>query len=150
MFRTLAALVLGVVALSACPRDPPPPPPVTDAVGSIRVDVAGALATVSLAGLQAPLRALEVDVQVSGGRATAARAAGAHDLVEAGLVASAANPGGGPRDRFTLVVADTRRLPLNDGACAQLTLDDGATVALRSAVAVDVNGRKRPLTVVSP
>jgi hypothetical protein len=150
MLRTFTALFLGMLVQScSCDPLPPEPPPGADAVGTIRVDVTGGTATVTLAELEAPLRALEVDVQVSGGRATAARATGAHDLVEAGLVAGPAHPEGGPRDRFTLVLADTRRLPIADGPCAQLTVDDGATVALRAAAAVDANGRKRPLTVVA-
>jgi hypothetical protein len=150
MLRTLTALVLGLATQAGCACDPPPEtPPVADAVGAVRVDVAGATATVVLAGLEAPLRALEVDVAVTGGEASAARAVGRHDLLEAGLVASAAHPAGGPRARFTLVVGDTRRLPLNDGPCARLTIDDGASVSLLAAAAVDANGRKRPLTVVA-
>ena len=147
--RPLFLALLCGPALLGCPPPPEPPPSGGDAVGSIRVDVAGAEATVVLAELEAPLRALEVDVRVSGGVASAARAIGPYDLVEAGLQAGPTNPAGGPRDRFTLVVADTRRLPINDGPCARLTVDAGADVTLLAARAVDANGRKRPVTVVA-
>jgi hypothetical protein len=90
---------------------------------------------------------LQVDVVISGGRASAATGTGPWDVVEAGLAPSAANPDGGPRDRFTLVVADTRRLPVNDGGLARLVIDDGANVTLSNAFAVDATGVRRPLTV---
>lgn len=110
--------------------------------------VNGTTATLTLASLSAPLRAVQVDVSVSGGQARAASGVGPWDVVEAGLSATTANPGGGPKDRFTLVVADTRRLPVNDGAFAQIVVDEGATVTLSHAVAVDANGTRRPITVV--
>jgi hypothetical protein len=151
MMRVLL-LVLAGAALSApaCSCDPPPPdPPPDDSVGTIRVVVDGATAELSLAGLVAPLRALQVDVAVDGGRASDASAVGPWNVVEAGLQASADNPGGGPKDRLTLVLADTRRLPVTDGPVARLVIDAGATVSLAQAFAVDAEGKKRPLTVVA-
>lgn len=144
-------LLLALSATTGCSLTcaaPPPTPPADDAVGSIDVGVTGTTATLSVAELAAPLRALQVDVVVSGGKASSATGAGPWDIVEAGLVASTANPDGGPKDRFTLVVADTRRLPINDGALARLVIDAGARVTLSNAVAVDAAGNKRPLKVV--
>jgi hypothetical protein len=147
---TFITLVVALAGGSGCSCDPPvEPPPDQDPVGRIAVDVDGETATVSLTGLSAPLRALQVGVFVNHGQAKNAVGAGPWNVVEAGLVASAENPTGGPKDLFTLVVADTRRLSIGDGAVAVLTVDSGATVALENAVAVDVDGAERPLTVVA-
>ncbi|MBM4283393.1 MAG: hypothetical protein FJ137_22500 [Deltaproteobacteria bacterium] len=151
MLRVLLLVLAGAVSSApACSCDPPPPDrPARDAVGDLRVVVDGATAELSLSGLLAPLRALQVDIAVEGGRASAVTAVGPWNVVEAGLQASAENPGGGPKDRFTLVLADTRRLPVADGAVARLVIDANATVSLTQAFAVDAEGKKRPLTVVT-
>jgi hypothetical protein len=114
-------------------------------VGSVRVDVAAGSATLTLVGLEQPLRAFEVDVNVSGGRASALVPIADHDVVEAGLRPE----DGGPKDRFTVVVGDTRRIPLVNGALAVISLEEGATVVLDSAVGIDQTGAKRTLTVVT-
>lgn len=151
MRSTLSLLaLLGVSMLGApsCSCDPPQEdPPVADAVGGVRVDVAAGAATLVLTDLDEPLRALQVDVAVDGGTATAFLGLADHDLVEAGLGAD----DGGPADRFTAVVGDTRRLPINDGPVGRIALsDDGATVTLSKAFGIDQQGQKRPLTVVAP
>ena len=133
--------------LSSCACDPPAvEPPGLGAVGSVRVDVNGATATLVLAGLEQPLRAFEVDVTVNNGTATLLTAIADHDVVEGGLRPE----DGGPRDRFTVVVSDTRRLPLKNGALVVLSLQEGATLVLRAAFGIDQQGNKRSLTVVTP
>ena len=139
---TLTALLLAA-AFGACTCGQPEPEPGPGPAGRVSVDVDGATATISVAGLARSLRSFQVDVEVSGGRASAFTAVGAHDLLEAGLA-------GGGKDAFTAVVADTRRLPINNGAVARLTIDDGASVTLRNAVAVDDTGARQTLTVESP
>ena len=137
----LAALGFGGCDCGA----PVDPPDVVPAVGTINVAVDGATATLSVSGLQRSLRSLQVDVDVKGGRASAIAAAAGHNLIEGGLLPA----DGGPRDRFTAVVADTRRLPINNGAVARITVDAGATVGLKAAVAIDDTGARRILTVGS-
>jgi hypothetical protein len=148
MLRALFVVVAALSTTAGCSCDPPPPDVPLRAAGSIEVAVSGTTATVTLSSLDAPLRTLQVDVAVDGGKATSATGIGPWNIVEAGLAASPANPAGGPKDRFTLVVADTRRLPISDGALARLVVDDGAKVTLLNALAVDANGTQRPLLVV--
>ncbi len=138
----------GLLSLGSCSCDPPPvPPPAVTAAGSVRVDAGADTGAVSvvLVGLDQPLRAFQVDVDVAGGNALAALGVGP-DIVEAGL----APEDGGPKNRFTLVVSDTRRLPLNNGVVGRLAIDNGATVTLTKAFGIDQQGQKRPLTVVAP
>lgn len=138
---------LALLSLSSCVScDPPPdPPPVETPVGSVRLDTATGSATLVLVGLEQPLTAFQVDVVVDGGSASAFLAIADHDIVEAGLAAE----DGGPKSRFTAVVSDTRRLPLNSGNLARLTLDEGATVTLSNALGIDQQGKKRALKVVA-
>ena len=84
------------------------------------------------------LRSVQVDVAVAGGTAQAITGVG-HDLVEAGL-------GEGQKSAFTVVVADTRRLPVNNGALARLTVDGGASLTLSNAVVVDSSGARHTLS----
>ncbi len=114
--------------------------PQEGAAGRLAVTSEGATATVTVAGLSRGVRAVQIDVEVSGGQASALAPARAWDLVEAGLA-------DGPRSSFTVVIADTRRLPIDNGALAQLTITDGARVALRNAVAVDDSGARQTLSV---
>ncbi len=134
------ALLLSVVMLSSCTCGPVDEPPNENAFGFIRVNVSNDTATLTLSQLRRPLRSLQVDVDVSGGRASAFSATGAHNLVEAGL-------DDGPKAQLTAVVADTRRLPIFDGAFARITVDAGADVTLRNAVAVDDTGAKQTIVV---
>lgn len=94
-----------------------------------------------LEDLVTPLRTLQVDVALTGGEATDAVPAGpvSFDLIEAGL-------DDGPRSELTLVVADTRRLPLASGAVARLVTGAGVTATLSNARAVDDDGERRTLT----
>jgi hypothetical protein len=88
-----------------------------------------------LSDLERPLRTLSVDVTLGGGAtATRAEAAGAvaHDLVEAGLDV--------PRSAFTVVVADTRRIPLDNGAVARVDVSGAGSVVLAEAKAIDDQG----------
>lgn len=139
---SLTALLIAT-AFAACTCGQPEPEPTPEAIGRVAVVVDGTTATISVAGLPRSLRSFQVDVTVGGGRASAISAVGAHDLLEAGLT-------DGPKDAFTAVVADSRRLPINNGAVARLTIDDGATVTLRNVVAVDDAGARQTLTVESP
>ncbi len=92
-----------------------------------------------LADLTTPLRTLQVDVVLTGAEATGVVAAGpvAFNLLEAALDE--------PRAQLTLVVADTRRLPLNNGAIARLVTTGDAEVTLSNALAVDDDGERRAL-----
>jgi hypothetical protein len=150
--KPLPFLALALFALSSCQCDPPPDdPPADGAIGSVRADAADGAVTLVLVGLDAPLSAFQVDVVVDGGTATQFLSLADHDIAEAGLVASAANPDGGPKARFTAVVADTRRLPLNSGPLARIALDDDdARVTLTNAFGVDQRGKKRALSVAAP
>lgn len=143
-FASLA--LLASLSFGGCECTPPVDPPVVvPAVGTISVVVDGATATLSVSGLQRSLRSVQVDVDVAGGRATAIDPRAGHDLVEGGLLPA----DGGPRERFTAVIADTRRLPINNGAIARITIDAGATVTLKNALAIDEVGDRRTLTVGS-
>lgn len=131
--------------LSGCTSCETVDPPVeTPAAGALSLVVNGATATLNLSGVAGSLRSLQVDVAVAGGQASAVDGLG-HDLVEAGLAAE----NGGPKSSFTVVVADTRRLPVNNGGVARLTIDDGATIILSNAFAIDAAGNKRALTTDS-
>lgn len=137
----VTSLLLSVAGCTGCEPpvvDEPPPGP----IGSLRLEAENGSATLVLVGLEQPLRALQVDVDVAGGVATAFLPLADHDIVEAGL-------GDGPAARFTAVVGDTRKLPLNSGPLARLTVDEGATVTLTAAFGVDQSGKKRALTVVA-
>jgi len=134
-----AALLSLLSGCTSCETIDPPDQPA--AAGALTVVVAGGTATLNLSGVAGSLRSLQVDVVVAAGQASAIDGLG-HDLVEAGLGAE----NGGPKSSFTVVVADTRRLPVNNGGVARLTIDDGATVTLSNAIAVDAAGNKRVLT----
>ena len=131
--------------LSGCPScEAVDDPPAQTPAGALSVVVSGETATLIVSGVAGSLRAVQVDVVVAGGQASAVDGLG-HDLVEAGLAAE----NGGPKSSFTVVVADTRRLPVNNGGVARLTIDDGATVTLSNAFAIDAAGAKRALTTDS-
>lgn len=89
--------------------------------------------------LPTPLRTLQVDIALTGGEATDVVSAGAvaFNILEAALDA--------PRADLTLVVADTRRLPLNNGAIARLVTSGDAEATLTNAFAVDDDGERRTL-----
>lgn len=138
----LCAASLTLALVSGCTScDPVDPPVQTPAVGALTVVSADGAATLNLSGVAGSLRSLQVDVAVSGGQASAVDGLG-HDLVEAGLAAE----NGGPKSSFTVVVADTRLLPVNNGNVARLTVDTGATVSLSNAIAIDAAGVQRALT----
>jgi hypothetical protein len=129
---------------AACPGcDPPPVTPPDAAVGGIRVDVDGGEATLTLVGMSAAVRALQVDVDVAGGVARGFVALAGHDVAEAGLDDNGAA-------RFTAVLSDTRRLPIGAGAVARIVVDAGASVSLTNAFVVDDAGQKRALRLVVP
>lgn len=140
MNKLVFAALFGAVSLfgASCTPDEPPPPVVTE-VGALNVVVDGSTATITLSGVSGSLRSLQTAVSVAGGTASAVDGF-SHDLVEAGL-----ETGDGAKSSFTVVVADTRRLPVNNGPVARLTISDGATVTLSNAVAVDAAGTKRTL-----
>ena len=142
LVRLAAALVLVAVGACECVAGPPPTP--SDAVGAITTRAVAGGFEIVLDDLKQPVRAVQVDVALEGARATAIAAAGdvAHDVLEAGLDQ--------PSSSFTAVVSDTRRLPLVEGAIAKIETDAAGTPRLSSAVAVDDDGRRRPLTLVVP
>lgn len=92
-----------------------------------------------LADLDTPLRTLQVDVRLDGAEATDVVPAGpvAFNVLEAALDA--------PRAQLTLVVADTRRLPLGEGPVARLVTTGDASVTLSNALAIDDDGERRTL-----
>lgn len=95
----------------------------------------------SLEGLDAPLRALQVEVSLRGTRATRLAPAGEveHDVLEAGLDE--------PKAELIAVIADTRRLLLTEGAVARIETEGGGEISLGEALAVDDEGRRRALAV---
>jgi hypothetical protein len=138
----LCALLVTTM-FASCTCGGPEPEPQPDAIGRIGVSVDGPTATVTLSGLSRSLRSVQVDVDVADGQASAIAGVGAWDLVEAGL-------GSGPKAAFTAVVADTRRLPINNGELFRVTIDVGARIRLRNAIAIDDVGTRQVLTVETP
>lgn len=144
-------LLLLVLALPACggsctegPSDAGP----VEAQGVLRViiPVGGSVEEgslqVRLAELAAPLRAVQVDMQLSGAQAVEAGPAGqvAHDVIEANLSQ--------PRSTLTLVVSDSRRIPLTDGPIAALETDRAVSeVVLSRALGIDADGQRVELAV---
>ncbi len=141
---TIRALAVGLL-LSACGcscGEPPPPPP-GEAVGQLSANPVDGGFELVLSGLERPVRSLQVDVRLSGAQATGATAAGGSDVLEAGLAA--------PKNDFTVVVADTRRLNLPSGAVARVDTDAAASeIVLSRAFAVDDTGALRTVLVVVP
>lgn len=139
---TLSAL-LATTMFAGCTCGGPEPEPQPDAIGRLVASVDGQTATVRLAGLSRSLRSVQVDIDVADGQASAIIGAGAWDVVEGGL-------GDGPKAAITAVVADTRRLPINNGELFRLTIDVGARVRLRNAIAIDDVGARQVLSVETP
>lgn len=138
----VVGLVVAALLLQSCTSceqtDPEPDAP---AIGRIDASVDGTTATLTVSGVAGSLRSVQVDVAVAGGTAQSIAGVG-HDLVEAGLGAEQ----GGPKSSLTVVVADTRRLPVNNGAVARLTVDAGASLTLSNAVVVDSSGARHTLS----
>jgi hypothetical protein len=136
--RLLLALAL-VGAFGCTCTTPTGDAGVTDGGRVIARAVEGGVEIV-LEDLETPLRTLQVDVVLSGGDATDVVPAGpvAFNLLEAAL-------DDGPRGDLTLVVADTRRLPLPNGPVARLVTGPGVTATLSNALAVDDDGGRRTL-----
>lgn len=138
----VVGLVIAALLLPSCAScEQTDPTPDVQAIGRIDASVDGSTATLTVSGVAGSLRSLQVDVAVTGGTAQAVDGVG-HDLVEAGLGAQQ----GGPKSNFTVVVADTRRLPVNNGAVARLTVDAGASLTLSNAVVVDSSGARHTLS----
>lgn len=147
LFSTLrravaTALLAGGPALVGCNCEGPPPPSPETSVGRINAVPAEDGFDLVVTS-DAPLRTLQVDVKLAGARATAARALGPSDVLESGLAA--------PREDFTLVLSDTRKLNLPVGSVAHVTTDaPPASITLSRAIVVDATGARRTLTVVLP
>jgi hypothetical protein len=112
---------------------------------AIRQPLGDGTLEVRLVDLARPLRAMSMEVTLGGALATSVEAAGEvrHDVIEAAL--------DGPRSGFTLVVSDSRRLPLTDGAIARIATDGPAsTITLESIEAIDVDGNRVTLEVEAP
>lgn len=137
----LAGLLL-LLAPFACECQPGPGDAGPDGSGGVLVARAvGGGFELSLEDLDAPLRTLQVGVTLTGTRATALSAAGvvAHDVLEAGLDQ--------PKESFTAVVADTRRLLLTEGAIARIDTEGAGQIQLRSALAIDDEGQRAALAL---
>jgi hypothetical protein len=138
----VVGLVVAALLLQSCTScEQIDPEPDTPAIGRIDASVDGTTATLTVSGVAGSLRSVQVDVAVAGGTAQSVASVG-HDLVEAGLGADQ----GGPKSSFTVVVADTRRLPVNNGAVARLTVDAGASLTLSNAIVVDSSGARHTLS----
>ena len=137
----MAALVSASGSGCQCGTAPPPNKPAS--VGQLSaVNVDGGF-ELRLTNLERPVRELQVDVKLAGASAHSAAASGGSDVLEAGLDA--------PKSDFTVVVGDTRRLNLPDGAVVKVTTDHApSSIALSRALAVDDTGKKRDITVVVP
>lgn len=141
--RLPLSLFLVVIAFAGCPCGAPPPPPPDSSVGRVAAVAVDGGFEIRLSDLERPVRSLQVDVKLEGAQATAAEAAGGSDIVEAGLAA--------PKDDFTVVVGDTRRLNLPGGAVVKVTTDAApSSITLSRALAVDDEGARRTVTVVVP
>ena len=136
-------LLGGLLALASCTCGEPPPPDPGAPVGQLAATPVEGGFELVLSGLERPVRSLQVDVKLTGAQATAATATGGSDVLEAGLAA--------PKNDFTVVVADTRRLNLPSGAVARVDTDAApAAIALSHALAVDDTGALRDVLVVVP
>lgn len=134
---------LVAAAFAACTCDGPPPPPPDENVGRITAVAVEGGFELRLSDLERPVRSLQVDVQLEGALATAAEALGGSDVLAAGLDV--------PKDDFTVVVGDTRRLNLPASAVARVTTDGAPrSISLSRALAVDDAGARRTVTVVVP
>lgn len=141
--RISLSLSLVAAAFAACTCEGPPPPPPDENVGRITAVAVEGGFELRLSDLERPVRSLQVDVTLEGARATAAETVGGSDVLEAGLDA--------PKDDFTVVVGDTRRLNLPASAVARVTTDAApSAITLSRALAVDDAGARRTVTVVVP
>ena len=135
---TGALALLLLVSACQCGAPPPPPPPPGGQLVAVVTDGGFDL---QLRNVDQPMRELQVDVKLAGAHASAATSSA--DVVEAGLDA--------PKDDFTVVVADTRRLNLPSAPVVHVVTDAAPTkITLARAIAVDAAGKKRELTVVVP
>lgn len=137
-------LLIGiVVAVSSCTCGAPPPPNPGAPVGQVSANPVDGGFELVLSGLERPVRSLQVDIKLTGAQATAASALGQNDVFEAGLSA--------PKNDFTVVLSDTRRLNLPSGAVARVDTDAAPSeIALSRALAVDDLGATRTVLVVVP
>ncbi len=146
MTRATVLLLVTSGVLSAawgCTCGEPPQPNGAAAVGQLSANPVEGGFELVLSGLERPVRSLQVDVKLGDAHATAATAVGGSDVLEAGLAA--------PKNDFTVVVADTRRLNLPSGAVARVDTDAAPTeIALSRAFAVDDTGAMRTVLVVVP
>ena len=141
--KKLTLVLCMTLALGRCTCEPENPDGPLPAVGELRAVVVNGGVELRLTSADARVRTLSVDVQLRGAQATSLVALGPTDVAEGALEA--------PKDRVTVVLADTRRIPLPEGAIARLTTDAAPTsVALSDARAVDENGKERTLTLVVP
>jgi hypothetical protein len=143
--RAIAArfLLLSVLGAGACQCGTPPPPPSSSTIGQLTAKKIEGGFELDLANLDRPVRALQVDVKLAGGvHATKAEAIGGSDVLEAGLDQ--------PKDDFTVVVSDTRRLNVPEGGVVKVTTDKApSTITLSRALAVDDGGARRQILVVA-
>jgi hypothetical protein len=148
-WRVRAAMAVLLALLPACDTcgGGTPDAGVSDGAGAvaIRQPLGDGTLEVRLVDLERPLRAMSMLVTLGGALATSVEPAGEvrHDVVEAALDA--------PRSGFTLVVSDSRRLPLTEGAIARIATDGPAsTVTLENIEAIDVDGNRVTLEVEVP
>lgn len=138
--RTIAATI-ALCTLTACGGCPPTTPDAgpDGPFGRVRARAVTGGFEVELVGLTRPIRAVQIPLTLSGAEATSASAAGTplHDVVEAGLDT--------PKAAFTLVVADARGVPLDDGTIAFVATTGAGSVTFGDAEAVDELGAKQTL-----
>jgi hypothetical protein len=141
--RQLVLVLLSATALGRCTCEPEDPNPPLPAVGELRAVVVEGGVELRLDSADARVRVLSVNVKLRGARATALSPLGPIDLAEGALDA--------PKESLVVVLADTRRIPLPEGAIARLETDAAPTaVELSDARAVDESGAERSVTLVVP
>lgn len=135
----VSCLALLLVAGCSCEGGPGDPGDVS-AGGELWGAQSADVLSLSLASTQAPLRVVQLEVELQGARAldVVPRMERPWRLIEAGLDA-------GDRARFTLVLADERRLLVSDGPVADIRVeragDDDWTATLHAARGINDEGK---------
>ena len=132
-----------LLSLSGCTCGELPQPDPDAAVGQLSANPVEGGFELVLSDLERPVRSLQVDVKLNGANATGATNLGGSDVLEAGLAA--------PKNDFTVVVSDTRRLNLPTGALVRVDTDAApGEIVLTRALAIDDSGALRTVLVVVP
>ena len=140
--RLIAALCAGLVA--GCDCAPPTDDGGTSPAGTVTVAEVGTGFDIGLDDLERPMRSFQVHIRLSDTKAVRATPVGdvPRDIVEAGL--------GSPENEFTLVVADTRLLLMDEASWARIETEGPGSIQLSKALGIDADGTKVQLKVRSP